>query len=59
MADNLQYSFSSAFHTPHEDLEMEEPEEAECDEALMCMYMDMYEDPEEVEELRTILMNEI
>ena len=37
---------------------MEEPEEGKCDEALMCMYMDMYEDPEEVEELWTILLDE-
>ena len=33
MADNLQYSFSKNFHTPQEDLEMEETEEGECDEA--------------------------
>ena len=34
IADNLQYSFSSTFHTFHEDLEMEDPEEGECDEAM-------------------------
>ena len=57
MADNLQYSFSNAFHTPHENLEMEEPEEGECDEALKRMHKKLYKDPDgETEKLRTLPM---
>ena len=59
MAENLQHSFSNAFHTPHEDLEMEEPEEGDCDEALKFLHMELYEDPEETEELGTLPMIEI
>ena len=32
ITENLEYTYSSAFHTCHEDLEMEEPEEGECDQ---------------------------
>ena len=50
MAENLQYTFASALHTPTADLEMEDQDEGECDKALMCMHMHMYEDPEEEED---------
>ena len=58
MSDNLQHTFSSAFHTPNEDLEMEDPADGEWDEVITCMYMDMYIDAEEEDELWTILLDE-
>ena len=57
MADNLQYTFLSVFHTPLEDLVMEDPADGERDEAITCMYMDMYKDVEEEDELWTILFD--
>ena len=55
MVENLQYSFSNTFHTCHEDLEIEDPEEGEFDEAIGYFDTELREEPETEEKIQRTL----